>query len=56
LLAGPFLDNTPLRPIFVLKTESPVEAERRTKTDPAVKANRLAPEIPHLDTAGERVS
>ena len=45
LVAGPFLDDTPLRGFFVLKTESLKEAERWVKTDPAVKLNRLAPEI-----------
>lgn len=45
LLAGPFLDETPLRGIFVLNTQSLEEAERWTRTDPAVKANRLSPEI-----------
>lgn len=45
VLAGPFLDDTPLRGIFVLKTQSMDEAKRWTLTDPAVQANRLAPEF-----------
>ena len=45
LLAGPFMDETPLRGIFVFKTESLKEAQLWTGSDPAVKANRLAPEI-----------
>jgi uncharacterized protein YciI len=45
LLAGPLLDDTPLRGIFVLKTESQEEAQRWILTDPAVHANRLAPEF-----------
>lgn len=45
VLAGPFLDDTPLRGIFVLKTESPVEAKHWISTDPAMQSNRLAPEF-----------
>lgn len=45
VLAGPFLDDTPLRGIFVLKTESMDEAKQWTLTDPAVQANRFAPEF-----------
>jgi uncharacterized protein YciI len=45
VLAGPFLDNTPLRGVYVLKTQSMDEAKRWTLTDPAVQAGRLAPEF-----------
>jgi uncharacterized protein YciI len=45
VLAGPLLDDTPLRGIFVLNTNSMDEAKRWTLTDPAVQANRLAPEF-----------
>jgi uncharacterized protein YciI len=45
VLAGPFLDDTPLRGIFVLKTESQTEAAKWTLTDPSVRSNRLVPEI-----------
>ncbi len=45
VLAGPFLDDTPLRGIFALKTESMDEARQWTLTDPAVQANRFAPEF-----------
>jgi uncharacterized protein YciI len=45
VLAGPFLDDTPLRGIFVLKTQSFTEATKWTRTDPSVQSGRLAPEI-----------
>jgi len=45
VVAGPLLDDTPLREIFVLKTESMDEAKQWTQTDPDVQANRLAPEF-----------
>jgi len=45
VLAGPCLDDTPLRGIFVLKTQSLDEAKQWTLTDPAVAANRFAPEF-----------
>ena len=45
VLAGPFLDDTPLRGIFVFKTQSEPEAARWARTDPAIQANRLSPEF-----------
>jgi uncharacterized protein YciI len=45
VLAGPFLDDTPLRGIFVLKTQSFSEATDWTHTDPSVQSGRLVPEI-----------
>ena len=44
-IAGPFLDNTELRGIFILNVESIEEAEKLVSEDPAVKAGRLTYEI-----------
>jgi uncharacterized protein YciI len=45
VLAGPLLDDGPLRGIFVFKTTSGKQAEKWTRSDPLVQANRLRPEI-----------
>ena len=45
VLAGPMMDDTPLKGLFVFRTQSPVEAEKWARTDPAIKAHRLAPQI-----------
>jgi len=45
LLAGPFLDNEPLRGIFIFDVASIEEARQLTSTDPAVKAGTLVMEL-----------
>jgi uncharacterized protein YciI len=42
--AGPFLESSELRGIFVLKTKSLDEAKQWTETDPAIQQHRLAAE------------
>lgn len=45
ILAGPFLDNTDLRGIFLFDVETMEEAQALCDQDPAVKAGRLRVEL-----------
>ncbi len=45
ILAGPFMDDTDVRGIFIFNVETIAEAEALINTDPAVKSGRLKMEL-----------
>lgn len=45
VVAGPFLDDTEVRGIYIFDVETVEEAEELTKTDPAIQAGRLVMEL-----------
>ncbi|WP_242926865.1 YciI family protein [Pontibacter vulgaris] len=45
VIAGPFLDNTEMRGIFIFDVASLEEAKALTEADPAVKAGKLIMEL-----------
>ncbi|HPH20043.1 MAG TPA: YciI family protein, partial [Haliscomenobacter sp.] len=45
LMAGPFMDDTEIRGIYIFDVRSIEEAQKLTETDPAIKAGSLVMEL-----------
>lgn len=45
VVAGPFLDNSEIRGIYIFNVESVEKAKQLTETDPAIQAGRLVMEL-----------
>lgn len=45
VVAGPFMDDTELKGIYIFNVKTVEEAKKLTETDPAVKAGRLVMEL-----------
>jgi len=53
IVAGPFLDDQPIRGIFIFNVSTVEEAKKLTETDPAIKAGSLVMELhPWYGSAG----
>jgi uncharacterized protein YciI len=53
IVAGPFMDNQPVRGIFIFNVSTVEEAKKLTETDPAIKAGTLSMELhPWYGSAG----
>ncbi len=56
VIAGPFLDDTDLRGIFIFTADSLEEVQQLCDTDPAIQAGRLRAEIhPWMSARGSKL-